>query len=205
MTYIFIQCCAVGSCDDLDWFCQVRTLRMRNMDKFSSVFKAWLIPKNIYLGSALVCAGLLVGAVIISFVVTLVPCPLCIAQRIFFGLVGLVAVAGYFGWLDRFSVRAAGSLMLIFSVSGGAIALRQMWIQYFPPADFDPTKCGVLFGSFIDTFLRALGGSGSCAIRDFTLIGLSLPEWSLLCFVGLAVVAGWLLMSGVRLAADKSV
>ena len=166
---------------------------MRNMDKFSSVFKVWLTPRNIYLGSVLLCAGLLIGAVIISSVVALVPCPLCIAQRIFFGLVGLAAVAGYFGWLDRFSVRAAGSLMLIFSVSGGAIALRQMWIQHFPSADFDPTKCGVLFGSFIDTFLRALGGSGSCAVRDFTLIGLALPEWSLLSFLGLIGVSIWLL------------
>lgn len=164
------------------------------MDKFSSIFKAWLIPKNIYLGSALVCAGLLVGAVIISFVVTLVPCPLCIAQRIFFGLVGLVAVAGYFGWLDRFSVRAAGNLMLIFSVSGGAIALRQVWMQHFPPAGFDPTKCVVSFGSFVDSFLQALGGIGSCAVRDFTLIGLALPEWSLLSFLGLLVVSFWLIL-----------
>lgn len=171
---------------------------MRNMDKLSLAFKAWLIPRNIYLGSALVCTGLLVGAVIISSVVTLVPCPLCIAQRIFFGLVGVVAIVGYFGWLERFSVRAAGSLMLFFSVTGGAIALRQVWIQHFPPADFDPTKCGVLFGSFIDTLLRALGGAGSCAVRDFTLFGLALPEWSLLCFLGLGAVSVRLLLLGIR-------
>ena len=180
-------------------------IRMRNMNRLSPVFKAWLTPRNIYLGSASLCAGLLIGAVIISSVVALVPCPLCIAQRIFFGLVGAVAVAGYFGWLDRFGDRVIGSLMLFFSLLGGTIALRQVWMQHFPPADFDPTKCGVLLGSFIDTFLRALGGSGSCAVRDFTLVGLALSEWSLLCFGGLAVAAGWLLISGSGRMSDRDV
>lgn len=150
--------------------------------------------KRLLLGSALFCGGLLFGAVVIEYTVKLIPCPLCIAQRVFFGLVGLTALVGYFGWSNRFGIRVIGSLMFFFSLLGDAIALRQMWIQYFPPADFDPTKCGVLFGSFIDTFLRALGGSGSCAVRDFTLIGLALPEWSLLSFLGLLVVSFWLIL-----------
>lgn len=163
-----------------------------------SFFKSYLTEKNLYLGSALLCVGLLVGALVIEYTVKLTPCPLCIAQRIFFGLVGLVALAGYFGWPTRFGGWVSNGLLLLFSLLGGGIALRQVWMQHFPPVGFDPTQCGVLFGSFIDTFLLALGGSGSCAVRDFTLFGLALPEWSLLCFLGLGAVAVWLLLLGIR-------
>ena len=152
-----------------------------------------LTEKQWYLGIAMFCAGLLIGAVIIQTTATLVPCPLCVAQRIFFLLVGLSALAGYFGWLEGIRVRLAAWLMLGFSLIGGSIAVRQVLLQHFPPADIDPTICVVSFGSFLDSFLRALGGVGNCAIRDFTLIGLALPEWSLLSFAGLIVVMIWLM------------
>jgi disulfide bond formation protein DsbB len=150
--------------------------------------------KRLLLGSALFCGGLLFGAVVIEYTVKLIPCPLCIAQRVFFGLVGLTALVGYFGWSNRFGIRVIGSLMFFFSLLGGAIALRQVWMQHFPPAGFDPTKCAVSFGSFVDSFLQALGGAGNCAVRDFTLIGLALPEWSLLSFLGLLAVSFWLIL-----------
>ena len=158
--------------------------------------KSSVSSKHLFLGAALFCGGLLLGAVVIEYAVKLIPCPLCIAQRIFFGLVGLGALAGYFGWLNRFGVRVAGSLMFFFSLLGGSIAFRQVWIQHFPLPGFDPTKCAVSFGSFIDTFLKALGGTGNCAVRDFTLIGLALPEWSLLSFFGLLAVSLWLVRTG---------
>ncbi len=164
----------------------------------------WLTPKNLYLGSLFLCVGLLVGAVIIEYTVKLIPCPLCVAQRIFFGLVGLSALAGYFGWLNRFGTWVASGLMLIFSLLGGAIALRQVWLQHFLPEGFDPTKCAVSLGSFVDAFLQALGGAGNCAIRDFTLIGLALPEWSLLCFGGLLSVSVFLLKSALFRAEERS-
>lgn len=170
------------------------------MNIFSLVFKTWLTPRNAYLGSVLLCVGLLVGAVIISSVVVLVPCPLCVAQRIFFGLAGLAALAGYALWSRNFDAWVASGLMLICSLLGGAIALRQVWMQHFPPAGFDPTTCSVSFGSFVDNFLKALGGAGNCAVRDFTLLGLALPEWSLLCFVGLAFVSTWLLAANFKRA-----
>ena len=149
--------------------------------------------KQLYLGVVIFCAGLLIGAVIIQATAKLVPCPLCVAQRIFFFLVGLSALAGYFGWLEQVKARLAAWLMLGFSFFGGSIALRQVLLQHFPPASIDPTRCIVSFGSFLDSFLQALGGVGNCAIRDFTLIGLALPEWSLLSFAGLITAAFWLI------------
>lgn len=158
-------------------------------------FRMVLRPKNLFLASFLLCGGLLVGAVIIEYTVKLVPCPLCVAQRVCFGLVGLSALLGSFGWLSRLGAWVASSLMLLFSLLGGGIALRQVWIQHFPVAGFDPTNCVVSFGSFGDAFLRALGGTGSCAVRDFTVMGLALPEWALLCFLFLMGGAVYLLVT----------
>lgn len=153
-----------------------------------------LTDKQWYLGIAVGCAGLLIGAVIIQATAKLVPCPLCVAQRIFFLLAGLSALAGYFGWLEQIKPRLMAAWMVLgFSLMGGSIALRQVFLQHFPPADIDPTICVVSFGSFLDSFLRALGGVGNCAIRDFTILWLALPEWSLLCFALLIGVSCWLI------------
>ncbi len=155
--------------------------------------KVLLVSKNLLLLIALFCGGLLAGAVVIEYAVKLVPCSLCVAQRIFFGLIGLTALAAYLGWFERCGRFLVAGLILTLSLLGGAIALRQVWIQHFPLPGFDPSKCVVSLGSFIDSFLRALGGLGSCAVRDFTLLGLAIPEWSLLAFLGLVGVSGWLL------------
>jgi disulfide bond formation protein DsbB len=38
---------------------------------------------------------------------------------------------------------------------------------------------------------KVLHGSGECAKVDWTLLGLSLPHWSLAFFAGLLLVCGW--------------
>ena len=159
----------------------------------SSFFTYWLSGKRPYLIIMLGCTGLILGAIGIQHFVRLVPCPLCIAQRVFFGLVGLCALVGYYGPSTRIWERVVTSGILLLALLGGSIAGRQVWLQHFPPAGFDPTKCAVSFGSFLDSFLRALGGAGNCALRDFSLIGLQLSEWSLMCFIGLIGVSFWLI------------
>jgi disulfide bond formation protein DsbB len=51
----------------------------------------------------------------------------------------------------------------------------------------------VSFGSFIDQFLQALGGTGDCAKVDWTWLTLSIAEWSLLSFIFLFGVGVWFL------------
>ncbi|MGJ4748847.1 disulfide bond formation protein B, partial [Leptospira sp. SA-E8] len=49
-------------------------------------------------------------------------------------------------------------------------------------------------------------GSGDCAAIDWTFLGLSIANWSFLCFVALALLALWLLvrMAGRRNTASRS-
>lgn len=144
--------------------------------------------RTIFLLTVIFCAGLLVSAFLLQYFVRLIPCSLCIVQRFFYFLVGLTALSAFFGWIKDVSTRAYGGLMLLFALLGGAVAVRQVWLQYFFQGG-DPTKCLIPGGSFLNSVILSLGGTGSCAIRDFTLIGLSLAEWSSLCFLFLGAVS----------------
>lgn len=142
----------------------------------------------------LFCGFLLGFAFILEYFVELTPCPLCIAQRIFFFLIGL-ASAAFLWWPAVVTKRVVGIKITAYALLGGAIAARQVWMQWYPE-NLDPTRCGVSFGSFIDQFLQALGGSGDCAVVDWTLMHLSIAEWSLISFVILLLVGCWFLWKG---------
>ena len=153
-------------------------------------------------GTLLFCVFLLSFAFVLEYFVELTPCPLCIAQRIFFFLVGLVGAA--FLWFPKWvPQRLAALKIMIFSLLGGAIAARQVWMQWHPH-QVESDGCAVLFGNFIQNFLQALGGTGNCATVDWTLIGLSIAEWSLLSFLFLMTVGGWLFLATFRQKEEAS-
>lgn len=138
-------------------------------------------------------AGLLLFAFILEFFVDLIPCPLCIVQRFFYLLIGLVALGLYTGWIKGLTAWRTGLAIIIFALLGGATALRQVWLQRTETFG-DPTRCGVSFGSFLDKVIQALGGLGNCAVVDWTFIGFSIAEWSLLWFILFFFVGMWLLL-----------
>lgn len=157
------------------------------------------VIRRIFLSIALVCAGLLGFASILQAFFGLVPCPLCILQRLFYLVIGLVALSAYFSWPRGVGTRAYGAVILVLSVLGGAVAARQVWLQHFPPVT-DLSVCPVSFGSFIDTALVALGGVGNCVTRTWIFFGLALPEWSLILFIFLATAGVWLVRRDSRIS-----
>lgn len=148
-------------------------------------------PKNLLLAIAVYCAGLLLFALWLVHSVNLVPCPLCISQRFFYAFVGLSAIAGYMGWWRRFTVRLSGLFVSLFAFVGWLIAARHVYLQHFQER-VESSGCAVSFGSVIDDFLTALGGTGNCAIIDWTMLGLSIADWSLIAFTGLTAAGIWI-------------
>jgi disulfide bond formation protein DsbB len=49
-----------------------------------------------------------------------------------------------------------------------------------------------------DMLRHVFTGSGDCAKVDWTFLGFSMPEWSLLCFAALLVWALWAALGRVR-------
>lgn len=115
------------------------------------------------------------------------PCPLCVAQRLFVIMIGLL---GLIAFLHNPAAERTRRLYLgtgLLVLAGGiATAGRHVWLQSLPP-DRVP-ECGPGLDYILDNFPLgdALGlifkGSGECAKVDWSLLGLSMPGWLLLIF-----------------------
>lgn len=148
-----------------------------------------------FLTGFVVCAGLLAFALYTQYVGGLVPCPLCTFQRGAFLVLGLVfLIAGLHAPRSRGPRATYGVLGAVAGVAGIAIAGRHVWLQHLPP-DQVPA-CGPDLNYMLEAFplgdvlRRVFTGSGECALVDWRLLGLSMPEWSLLWFV---LLTAWLL------------
>ncbi len=146
-----------------------------------------------FLGIALACIVLLTSAYFLQFHSGLEPCPLCIFQRVFYFLIGATALIAAFHGARLAGATAYCAVIAILSVIGAIIAGRQVWLQHLPK-DLVP-ECGPGLDFMLDmyplgeTIRKVLRGSGDCAKVDWTLLGLSLAEWSVLCFIGLMLSA----------------
>jgi disulfide bond formation protein DsbB len=142
------------------------------------------------------CAGMMGFALYAEHVLNLEPCPLCVFQRIAVILMGisfllLAAHNPNRGWAQRIYL-----LLLSLSALGGIIvAGRHVWLQSLPP-DKVPS-CGPGLGYMLDNFplgdalKQVFSGSGECATVDWSLFGLSMPAWVLVCLVGLVAIGAW--------------
>lgn len=141
-----------------------------------------------FAGIALWCVASLAYALYVQHVMGLDPCPLCILQRI--AMMGIGAVALLAALLPSFK-RWFAVLLLAPAGWGIATAARHVWIQNLPP-DQVP-ECGAGFDFMREAFglweaIRvAFEGSGDCAEVDWSFVGLSMPAWVLIMFVGLAL------------------
>ena len=150
----------------------------------------WFHPRRLFAVVALACVGMLAFGLYLQHVVGLEPCPMCIVQRYALILVALCAALG--AWLARGmrSQQVAMTGALLFAGGGAFVAARQSWLQWYPP---EVASCGRDFYGMIETFplKRAIPmifrGSGDCSAVDWTFLGLSIAEWSLVAFTSMTV------------------
>ncbi len=145
---------------------------------------------------ALGCAGMLAFGLYLQHVVGLEPCPMCIVQR--YALVLVAVVAGVAALVQSPAARLwVVGLMGLLAGFGAFVAARQSWLQWNPP---EILSCGRDFFGMIESFplKRAIPmifrGSGDCTEIDWTFLGLSIANWSFLCFAGIALLALLLLL-----------
>jgi disulfide bond formation protein DsbB len=151
----------------------------------------------LFLGIFLACAGLLGAAVFLQQTQHLLPCPLCVVQRMAYWLVGLTALVAFLHRPPALGRRIYSALAALFALAGAAVAVHQAWIIRHPALG----GCRV---SPEEVFLNSLPlakwwpamfeANGDCAIVDWTFLSLPMPHWSLICFVLLAAVAVYLLV-----------
>ncbi|MBI2315976.1 MAG: disulfide bond formation protein B [Betaproteobacteria bacterium] len=135
----------------------------------------------------LACAALIASAYYLQWVKGVEPCPLCIMQRVAVFATGVAFLAAALHHPGRVGARVYGALTALLALAGAAVAGRHVWLQYIP-AEKRPA-CGpgleYLLGTFgpLEGVRRILRGSGECGVVDFTILGLSLPHWTLFAFI----------------------
>lgn len=146
-----------------------------------------------FAGIGLWCLAALAYALYVQHGLGLDPCPLCILQRI--ATLGIAAVA-FVAVLWPAGRKLVSVLLLVPAGWGIATAGRHVWIQNLPPEKVP--ECGAGFDFMREAFglweaLKvAFQGSGDCAEVDWSFVGLSMPAWVLIMFVGLALASLYL-------------
>lgn len=143
------------------------------------------------LAGFLFCAAVLAYAYHVQFDLGIEPCPLCIFQRVAFLATGVLLLLAAIHNAGLFGSRVYAVLIAVSALAGAAVATRHTWLQHLP-ADQVP-ECGPGLDYMLDVFplsetlRKVFTGSGECAEVNWTFLGLSMPEWALLCFLGLAI------------------
>jgi len=152
--------------------------------------------------AALICigaGGILCVGLLLEFALGLDPCPLCMMQRIWFALTGIVALIGL-AHNPRWGIYPLVSALC--AAVGGGFALRQLWLQSLP-ADQVPS-CGPDLAYMIDVFplsdlLTAMtSGTGDCAVVHDVIPVMGIAGWALLGFTLLLFASVMQLRQGLK-------
>lgn len=150
-----------------------------------------------FLASAVICFGLIGYALYVQFGMLMMPCPLCILQRIAFATMGAIFLVAAIHAPRAAWLRRSYALLASLAASAGAgVAGRHVWLQSLP-ADEVPLCNSIGLDYLLETsgalgaLRTVLQGSGECAKVDWTLLGLSMPVWTFASFITLALWALW--------------
>ena len=141
------------------------------------------------------CASLLGYGYYLEFYQDLLPCPMCIFQRLCYMAIIVVALGAAVQGPARRGGMIYGIGLAIFAALGAGIAGRQTWLQHLPPELVPECGPGLEFMLEMyplrETIEKALIGTGDCAEVSWTFLSFSIAEWSLACFLGIFVAALW--------------
>ncbi|WGL15502.1 disulfide bond formation protein B [Microbulbifer bruguierae] len=155
-------------------------------------------PRITFLLMFIAVVLVLATAFYMEYAMGLEPCPLCITQRVMFLGVGLVSLLAFLHnprGIHNIGRRIYGLLVSLFALGGLYFSGRQLWLQSLP-ADQVPA-CGPGITYMVEAFPMSdviktlLTGDGNCAEVKWTLLGLSIPGWAAVGFVGLTLFGIW--------------
>ncbi len=120
------------------------------------------------------------------------PCYLCVTQRVFVIAIGIICAVGAVHNPSLTGQKIYASLSTIAAVAGGYFSSKQLWLQSLP--EDQVPACGIPVDYLFDAFSLSeavsmlLRGDGNCAEVQWQLLGLSMPAWVLIAFIGFALI-----------------
>ncbi len=150
--------------------------------------KLSLTPRHRWTLIATLSASVALASLILTPLLALDPCHLCIVQRTLFLLLALAATAAVFTTPQRLGELLLGGVIIILSATGSAVAAYQSWLQWQPP---DTVSCVSSELSLIEQTVEWLGerlptlflATGFCEDRELVIFGLSLANLAAILFI----------------------
>jgi len=167
--------------------------------------KSFLLSNRGIFSIIALCAILLIGvALYMEKVMGLEPCNLCMFQRIFVVLAGIVALAATLHGPKQVGAKLYASFVALLSIVGGMIAGRQIWLQHLPEDQVPACGPGLDYMMdvypFMEMIEEVLRGSGDCAKVQWTFLNLSIPEWTIICFASATILSLYILLRKSKLS-----
>jgi len=146
-----------------------------------------------FLLGAFACLSLLAMGAYFQLIQGLEPCPLCISQRLAILLTGIIFLIAGLHNPAQIGIKRYAILGTLSALFGASISTRHVWLQHLPPDQVPECSPGISFMlqnfPLFDTVKLMLNGTGDCAKIDWTLLGLSMPAWTLIAFLCLATLS----------------
>ncbi len=134
---------------------------------------------------AAACLAMYAFALYTQYFQNLEPCPLCMFQRIGVVALGMVFLVAAIHDPKRRGAWVYVALIGLVALSTVGVAARHLYIQGQPPGSIP--ACGAPLNVLIQMFhvwqvvAKVLHAGGECAVVNWSLWGLSMPGWVLLC------------------------
>ena len=145
------------------------------------------ISRKLNLLAFLACLALLLAAFYLQYQINLQPCFLCIIQRGIFVLLALVLLLAVIHNPQRRGIIIYSTLTIIIAALGALVAGRQVWLQFQPRQAAEVCIPGLAYllkqFSWSQALQLLLQHSESCR-ETWVLMGLTIPQWTLLAFIG---------------------
>lgn len=138
-----------------------------------------------YLFLSLLSLALVVFAVALQQVgyrgVSFLPCPLCILQRV--GYLGIAISCALAAGIPSLR-KLFHSLAIVSAAYGLSVATRQVWLLSHPETScgIDPLETWINQFQFVQSLPWLFKADGLCSAKLPAIIGLQVPEWSLVWF-----------------------
>ncbi len=147
------------------------------------------IPNNRVINIAVFLGCVITIGIVLymEHVMLLSPCGLCITQRVFVILCGLVCLASGIHNPSAHGQKLYAFAAAAMCIFGSYFAGRQIWLQHLPEDQVPACGPGLTYlyenFPFIEVLNFLLKGDGNCAEVQFRFLGLSIPEMSMVAFV----------------------
>jgi disulfide bond formation protein DsbB len=127
--------------------------------------------------------ALLGAGLYLQLVEKMLPCPLCVLQRYAFAVLAIACLLG--AMMPRGGQRGLAAFGILTSIVGAGVAGWHLYIKAHPTVScgIDPLETSLNTIPTARLFPVLFQADGLCTTEYPPILGLSIPQWSLLWFV----------------------